>query len=115
MIVTFSYRNLEGKLSVYQTLKKGIYRLARYSNPKRDNSKSFEMKFIDSFRFMSSSLDNLVKNLNKDQLKKLKEFLPVERKLNLVIRKGIFPYDYADSITNLAETSLPPKDAFILG
>jgi len=79
---------------------------------KFDDGKSFEMRFIDSFRFMSSSLDDLLKNLNKDQLQILKEFFPVESEFNLVMRKGIFPYDYVDSITKLAETSLPPKDVF---
>ena len=79
---------------------------------KFDDGKSFEMRFIDSFRFMSSSLDDLVKNLNKDQLKNLKEFFPVESEFNLVMRKGIFPYDYLDSVTKLAETSLPPEDEF---
>ena len=54
-----------------------------------DDGKLFEMRFIDSFRFMSSSLVDLVKNPNKDQLKNLKEFFPVERKFNLVMRKGI--------------------------
>jgi len=56
------------------------------------------MRFIDSFRYMSSSLDDLVKSLNKDQLQILKEFFPVESEFNLVMRKGIFPYDYVDSI-----------------
>jgi len=70
------------------------------------------MRFIDSFRYMSSSLDDLVKSLNKDQLQILKEFFPVESEFNLVMRKGIFPYDYVDSITKLAETSLRPKDVF---
>ena len=70
------------------------------------------MRFIDSFRYMSSSLDDLVKSLNKDQLQILKEFFPVESKFNLVMRKGIFPYDYVYSITKLAETSLRPKDVF---
>jgi len=28
------------------------------------------------------------------------------------MRKGIFPYNYVDSITKLAETSLLPKAAF---
>jgi len=28
------------------------------------------------------------------------------------MRKGIFPYNYVDSITKLADTSIPAKDAF---
>ena len=34
-----------------------------------------EMRFIDSFRFMSTSLDALIKNLDSEQCKKFKEIL----------------------------------------
>jgi len=27
-------------------------------------------------------------------------------------RKGVYPYDYVDSVDKLAETALPPKEAF---
>ena len=27
-------------------------------------------------------------------------------------RKGVYPYDYVDSVDKLAESSLPPKEAF---
>jgi len=31
--------------------------------------------------------------------------------LDLVLRKGIYPYDYMDSLEKLNEPRLPPKDA----
>ena len=27
-------------------------------------------------------------------------------------RKGVYPYDYVDSVDKLLETALPPKEAF---
>jgi hypothetical protein len=67
-----------------------------------------ELRFIDSFRFMSSSLDSLVSNLNKDQCVNLNKYYAGD----LLRRKGVFPYDYVDSIEKLAETALPPKEIF---
>ena len=32
--------------------------------------------------------------------------------MDLLKRKGVYPYDYVDSVEKLAETSLPPKEAF---
>ena len=67
-----------------------------------------ELRFIDSFRFMPSSLDALSKNLRKDQCKNLGEFFK-GRKLDLLLRKGVYPYDYVDGVERLNETELPPK------
>ena len=33
-------------------------------------------------------------------------------KLSLVMRKGVHPYEYMDTLERLKETKLPPKEAF---
>jgi len=71
-----------------------------------------EIRFIDSFRFMPTSLDALIKKLDTEQGKNLKKFYSDIRKLDLLKRKGVSPYDYVDSVDKLAETALPPKEAF---
>ena len=71
-----------------------------------------EIRFIDSYRFMPTSLDALIKNLDPEQCKNLKKFYPDPRKFDLLKRKGVYPYDYVDSVDKLVETALPPKEAF---
>ena len=70
-----------------------------------------EIRFIDSFKFMATSLDSLVKNLPKESFKNLTEFYEGD-KLNLLLRKGVFPYDWFDNFNKLSNTELPPKEAF---
>jgi hypothetical protein len=70
-----------------------------------------ELRFIDSFRFMASSLDALSKNLTKEQCKNIGRRYS-GKQLDLLLRKGVYPYDYVDCLAKLDETSLPPKDAF---
>ena len=70
-----------------------------------------QIRFIDSFKFMATSLDNLVNNLPKDAFNNVKRFY-AEDKLSLLTRKGVYPYDYMDSPEKLKETELPPKEAF---
>ena len=118
-----------------------------------------ELRFIDSFKFMSSSLDELTSNLTAcgkcdscrpgDCLKRYVEgckliqykgigscdrcincqlvkkscFKPTTKRLretskiygekaSFFTRKGVYPYDYMDSLRKLSETQLPPKEAF---
>jgi len=61
---------------------------------------------------MGLSLDALIKNLDPEQRKNLKKFYPDPRKFDLLKRKGVYPYDYVDSVDKLAESSLPVKEAF---
>ena len=49
--------------------------------------------FIDSFQFLNSSLDNLVKNLNKDYFKYLSQEFD-NRGLNLVGKERFYPYEH---------------------
>ena len=68
------------------------------------------LTFIDSFQFMSSSLDKLVGNLPRESLiYTYKEFK--DEKLNLMVRKGVYPYDYMDSFDKFNE-KLPTKEDF---
>ena len=70
-----------------------------------------ELIFIDSLRFMASSLDKLSSNLKIDQFVNFKKCYS-DNQLSLLLRTGVYPYDYVDSMRKLDETSLPPKEAF---
>ena len=100
-----------------------------------------KLKSIDSFRFMPTSLsefvDNMSRNFNSiecksctennnrcEQCKKLIEVLIKQfpsiyqfwsgdsNKFILLLRKGVYPYEYMDSWEKFDEATLPPKDAF---
>ena len=79
---------------------------------KADSGDNIEIRFLDSYRFMSSSLDSLVKNLSKNDLKTVKSMYSDENKFNLLIRKGVFPYNYLNSVEKLKETNLPNIEDF---
>ncbi|XP_065664740.1 uncharacterized protein LOC136086372 [Hydra vulgaris] len=70
-----------------------------------------ELRFLDSYRFMPSSLDALSKNLAKDQCKNIGKLYSM-KKLDLLLRKGKHPYDWVDSINRFNETQLPLKESF---
>ena len=64
--------------------------------------------FLDSFQFMSSSLDNLVKNLPDEAFKYTKHEFKKEQ-FNLMKQKGIYPYDHMDCFDRFNESQLPKK------
>ena len=70
-----------------------------------------KIRFIDSFKFMAASLDSLVKNLPKESFKNLTEFYEGDE-LKLLLRKGVFPYDWFDNFGKLSADNLPPKESF---
>ena len=70
-----------------------------------------ELRFIDSFRFIASSLGILSKNLANDQCKYISSYYS-GKQFDLLLRKGVYPYDWVDSIDKLSETQLPPKESF---
>ena len=119
--------------------------------------KNIQLRFIDSCRFMASSLDKLASNLcgtsgiqcdkckgnmelinisgnyiaslgcercrtkktkdlDKGALKKnfnhTSRFWGCDEKFRLMIRKGVYPYEYMHSWKKVGETGLPPKGAF---
>ena len=73
--------------------------------------KTFKIRFLDSFKFMGSSLETLVNNLPKDAFNNLERYYTGE-KAELIKRKGFYPYEYMNTEERFKETKLPPKKAF---
>ena len=68
-----------------------------------------KLSFIDNFQFLSSSLDNLDKNLAKNDFKYLsQEFDNNILDLDLVKQKRFYPYEYMSDFENFKE-ELPSK------
>ena len=71
-----------------------------------------EIRFIDPFKFMNLFLSSLVDNLPSHTLKILAMYYPHDaEKFTLMTRKGVFPYDWFDSLEKLKVTQLPEKDS----
>lgn len=72
-------------------------------------------RFLDSFQFMSTSLEKLIGNLKDsdglDAFKITSKYFKNE-KLDLMTRKGVCPYDYLDSFEKFNDSKLPSKSDF---
>ena len=68
------------------------------------------LNFIDSFRFLISSLDNLVKSLSEDDFKYLGQEFD-NKVLDLVRQKTLDPYEYISDFEKFKE-ELPSKEKF---
>ena len=84
----------------------------KYEDISKVKEKKIQLKFIDSMRFMASSLDSLMNNLVKDG-RKLSGFQDYsEEQYKLLIRPGVYPYEYMTSWDKFKETQLPLKESF---
>ena len=77
-----------------------------------EKEKEIELRFIDSFKFMSSSLDSLTTNLIRggQRLFGFEEY--THKQYELLVKKGIYLYEYMSSWDRFEKTILPPKEAF---
>ena len=78
-----------------------------------------QFRFVDSYAFLSSSLDRLVENNPKKNLRitrgvyfclgrgTLRQLM--DKKFDLVTRKGVYPYEYMDSFDRFEEKELPTQ------
>ena len=78
-----------------------------------EKDKFIELRFIDSFKFMASSLDSLMNNLFKGGRKLFGFEDYSELQYNLLTRKGVYPYEYTSSWDKFEESQLPPIEAFL--
>ncbi|KAB0805429.1 hypothetical protein PPYR_02399 [Photinus pyralis] len=106
-VVTDIATRMDGKIDLLPITKEKYISFTKHINESR-----ICFRFIDSFRFMASSLDKLSSALtNFPNLKSQFSTLP-EDQFNILTKKGIMPYDYFDSFDRFDELCLPPQDAF---
>ena len=87
-----------------------------------EKDKLIELRFIDSFKFMATSLDSLTRNLvgastlpggggkGGEKLFGFKNYSELQYKL--LTRKGVYPYECMSSWDRLEDTKLPPAESF---
>ena len=80
----------------------------------------FEIRFIDTFAFMASSIEKLSDNLrSSDDVNELRKIFKNtsdefkdDEQFKLMIQKGVYPYDYIDNFNRLYENYLPDINCF---
>ena len=83
-----------------------------YQDKGKTKEKKIQLRFINSFKFMASSLDSLTNKLFKG-IQKLTGFEDYSNdQYALLVRKGVYPYEYMMSRDKFTETQLLPKEAF---
>ena len=70
------------------------------------------LRFVDSFQFMSTSLENLVSLLLKSGRENFPNTTRYLADDDLVFAKGVYPYSYVTSREKFEDTQLPPIEAF---
>ena len=102
------------------------YDIDKYFNKKKQKEISIRMKiqFKDSAQFLHSSLSELVGNLEMSDLIHTKSAFPSEAQSHLefygesnkvhslINAKGVFPYEWFDTVQKLESRSLPSQESF---
>ena len=90
-----------------------------------DEEIKYKIRISDSCRYMEDSLSNIVDNLSKLEIKEIDNDVLIKRfyntyqlsdndinKFKLLLRKGVYPYEYMDNWKRFNETELTSKDKF---
>jgi len=75
---------------------------------------NIKLRFIDSYKFLTLSLDKLASYLSKNKLRIMqREFCNLSAEnFDLLTQKDIFLYEYIDCVEKLEDTCLPPRESF---
>ncbi|XP_074026183.1 uncharacterized protein [Leptinotarsa decemlineata] len=71
--------------------------------------KYLKLRFVDSFKFLAASLQELGDNLDEKHFVETKKYFPENDKFQLMRQKGVFPYNFIDCLDKLNYSSIPSK------
>ncbi|KYN09824.1 hypothetical protein ALC57_18077 [Trachymyrmex cornetzi] len=109
----------EGQVDVLPITKEKYISFTKHVDRTKDKNENFQkncikLRFINSFKFLSTSLDKLASFLSRDKLKIIRSKFSTlsDEEFELLTRKGVFPYDYIDCVDKLNERCFPPCESF---
>ena len=122
-IIPVFYHNLEGYDSHLLMQDLGKYKHRKLSCISKNMEKyiSFTLgplRFLDSLSFMNQGLASLVSNLTAGadpqdtHFHQIKRHFPDPKQRELLLRKGVYPYEWMDDESKMDHPSLPDIDAF---
>ena len=125
-IIKYLARELKGNSECLgENTKKYISFTVPFKKVINDKEIKCKIRISDSCRFVQDSLSNLVDNLSELKIKEIENDVLIKRfyntyqlskndvnKFKLLLRKGVYPYEYIDSWKRFNETELPSKDKF---
>ena len=114
------FHNLEGYDSHLLMQELGKYKDRKLSCISKNMEKyiSFSLsslRFLDSLSFMNESLGSLVKNLaaeGDEHFHHIKRHFPDPKHRELLLRKGVYPYEWMDDESKMDWPCLPDREAF---
>jgi len=71
-----------------------------------------QLRFIDSAQFLLAPLDELVAANKSEAFQITARHEKDSKRRQLLMRKGVYPYEYMDSWSRFDEQSLPPMESF---
>ncbi|XP_043264093.1 uncharacterized protein LOC122404229 [Colletes gigas] len=107
----------EGDVTVLPITKEKYISFTKYiecTDEEWNSRKRIKLQFIDSFKFLNTSLEKLASFLSKDKLQITRsEFQKLSTEdFDLLTRKGVFPYEYIDCVEKLEQSCLPSRNSF---
>lgn len=101
----------DGAINIIPKTKESYLTITKFIKT-NDCARPIQIKFIDSFHFLSASLDTLCKNLTEKDFTHLSSQFDDEFQCNLLREKGIYPYEYMTCWAKYEETKLPDISHF---
>lgn len=95
-----------------QVIPQNKERYISFSNILKISNRNISLRFINSLKFMSNSLEKFSQNLNNEQFIELRKIFSINEDFRRVKRKGIYPNEQMQSFHSLTLTTLPPKEGF---
>ncbi|XP_047515259.1 uncharacterized protein LOC125056273 [Pieris napi] len=83
-----------------------------FSKVLKINNSNVTLRFVDSLKFLPSSLDTLAKNLTKNNFNELSKCFPNSEDFKRLTKKGVFPYEFIKDFDTLNYNQLPDLPHF---
>ena len=75
-------------------------------------TRNIGLRFIDTVKHTRASLAKLVSVLPREKFHAMRDVFG-EDKLDLLFRKGVYPYEHLNSLGRFEELGLPPIEKFV--